>query len=92
MKRDFESIATDLGTIDQSLLERAGGADLLKDKLIELINSVGYEADQSITYEIEGVIGLLGAMSGSLMHTAGRLEACKRDLRDSVEANAGRPS
>ncbi len=75
-----------LGEVETSLLERASGAKLLRDSLVGIVNHLSGTIDKETEEEIEGVIGFLYAMYGSLNHTARQVESCQRDLEKEAAA------
>lgn len=92
MERNVEDVAGELGTIRQALLERANGATLLRNSLVGIVNHLSGTIDRDTEGEIEGVIGLIDSLGGSLNYSAQMIEYCEKDLKQITEANAGRPS
>lgn len=89
MERNVEDVARELGGIGQAMLERANGATLLRKSLVQIVNRVSSNIDDDIEKELEGVIGLIDSLGGSLNHSAQLIEFCERDLKKIAEAAIG---
>lgn len=59
-----------IGSLEQKLLEMSQGADLMRDALFRIVESTDGHARDTI----QGVIGMLVAMSGSLKYLAQDVE------------------